>query len=287
MSEYAPPGDPEGAAVPARQALTPEAVEAVLADFRSWLLNPPAPSEASPPETEPVDLHTLLGQFIALRHEVNLQTRATRAQQEQTAEALRQLGHALEAVSRPAPALARAPDAEEAVRPLLRALVDVYDALALAAREVQRVKDALAPALAQLAGSSPSHAADGTPAVRLPFLARLFGGGEAVGRALAEATERRGDAARQAAERVRQLLNSVTTGYTMSLDRVERALGQHGLEPLTCLGEPFDPERMEAVEVVTQPGRSSTEVIEEVRRGYLWRGRVFRFAQVRVARPSS
>jgi len=26
-------------------------------------------------------------------------------------------------------------------------------------------------------------------------------------------------------------------------------------------------------------------VIEEVRRGYLWRGRLFRFAQVRVARP--
>ena len=28
----------------------------------------------------------------------------------------------------------------------------------------------------------------------------------------------------------------------------------------------------------------AVDVLEEVRRGYLWRGRVFRFAQVRVAR---
>jgi molecular chaperone GrpE (heat shock protein) len=42
---------------------------------------------------------------------------------------------------------------------------------------------------------------------------------------------------------------------------------------------------MEVVEAVTEAGRERTEVIEEVRRGYLWRGRVFRFAQVRVARP--
>ncbi|MBI1917737.1 MAG: nucleotide exchange factor GrpE, partial [Planctomycetes bacterium] len=46
----------------------------------------------------------------------------------------------------------------------------------------------------------------------------------------------------------------------------------------------FDPERMEVLEAVANTGRPPAEVIEEVRRGYLWRGRVFRFAQVRVAR---
>ena len=34
-------------------------------------------------------------------------------------------------------------------------------------------------------------------------------------------------------------------------------------------------------------GRPSGEVIEEVRRGYLWNGRVFRYAQVRVAKNVS
>jgi molecular chaperone GrpE (heat shock protein) len=42
---------------------------------------------------------------------------------------------------------------------------------------------------------------------------------------------------------------------------------------------------MEVAEVVSEPGRTGTEVLEEVRRGYRWRGRVFRPAQVRVARP--
>ncbi len=41
---------------------------------------------------------------------------------------------------------------------------------------------------------------------------------------------------------------------------------------------------MEVVEAVAESGRPAGEVIEEVRRGYLWKGRVFRYAQVRVAK---
>ena len=44
------------------------------------------------------------------------------------------------------------------------------------------------------------------------------------------------------------------------------------------------PERMEVVEVVSDSDRPSGEVVGEVRRGYLWRGCVFRYAQVRVAK---
>src|SRR5438445_81263 len=85
------------------------------------------------------DPSTLLGQLVALRQEVNLQTRAARSQQEQSAQTLEQLGQALDLLRRrqESPALARAPDAEEAVRPLLKTLLDLHDALALAAREVQ------------------------------------------------------------------------------------------------------------------------------------------------------
>src|SRR5262249_42813353 len=82
-------------------------------------------------------------------------------------------------------------------------------------------------------------------------------------------------------------LGSLVTGYRMGLQRVERALEQQGLEPILVTGTPFDPERMEVLEAVADTGRPPGEVIEEVRRGYLWRGRVFRFAQVRVARSSS
>ncbi len=48
------------------------------------------------PAAEQIDLHTLVGQFIALRHDVNLQTKATRVQQELNTESLRQLGQAVD-----------------------------------------------------------------------------------------------------------------------------------------------------------------------------------------------
>jgi len=67
-------------------------IETVLRDFRSWLEQaaaiPPAPAGGV---EESLDLHTLLGQSIALRHEVNLQTKAVRAQQEQNKDTLEQL----------------------------------------------------------------------------------------------------------------------------------------------------------------------------------------------------
>ncbi len=93
-----------------------------------------------------------------------------------------------------------------------------------------------------------------------------------------------GERARQCAERVRPLLASLVSGYRMGLQRIERALEQNGLEPIPAVGEPFDPERMEVLEAVEGTGHAPGEVLDEVRRGYLWRGRLFRFAQVRVAR---
>ena len=41
---------------------------------------------------------------------------------------------------------------------------------------------------------------------------------------------------------------------------------------------------MEVVEAVADSGRPAGEVIDEARPGYLWNGRVFRYAQVRVAK---
>jgi molecular chaperone GrpE len=269
MPESAPPGVPGHAPVNGSQALTPEAVENVLADFRAWLREAAPSGEAPPgPDEEPPDLHTLLAQLTALRHEVNLQTRASRAQQEQNIEALRLLGDALHTLRE---TRAAAPEEEEQARPLLKTLVDLYDALALGQREVQRVREAVLPVLDQFA------TADGEPAPPRSFLARLFGGRPPEPERPREAVE--------AAERSRAFLDSILTGYTMSLQRLDRALREHGLEPIPCVGRPFDPEWMEVLEVVSASGRPANEVLDEVRRGYLWNGRVFRYAQVRVAKP--
>src|SRR5947209_18310963 len=141
MSESAPPPDAGGTAGgPEAAALTPEAIEAVLADFRGWLTDLAAGRVAAAPtepDAEAVDLATLVGQFTALRHEVSLQTRAVRAQQEQNAETLRRLARTVDALTAP-PAAA---PADDELRPLLQTLVETHDALARAADELRRVRD--------------------------------------------------------------------------------------------------------------------------------------------------
>ncbi len=267
----------------------------MLADFRAWLAQPG--NAAPPPDGPEFDWQTLTAEFTALRHEVNLQTRAARAQAEQSADALDRLGQALDALEQ---ARDDCTEADEALRPLLKALVDVHDALALAEREVERVQAAVeqllpleeVPALDASRLDRP-HA---SPARKRPWWRWWSAGGDAEGTALlrqrlAEAEAelavlRREQQARAAAAgKIRQFLTSVLSGYKMSLQRIDRVLQQHGLEAIACVGLPFDPEAMEVVEVVREPGRDGTEVLQEVRRGYRWRDRLFRCAQVRVARP--
>jgi len=55
---------------------------------------------------------------------------------------------------------------------------------------------------------------------------------------------------------------------------------------IDTLGQPVDPDRMTVVEVVDAPDRPPGVVVDEVRRGYTWRGRVLRFAEVRAARSA-
>jgi molecular chaperone GrpE len=334
VSPAEPPGaHPEGS--PADGALA-----AVLADFQAWLsraaAEPGTPGAAeAPAPPERIDLSTVLGHFVALRQEVNLQTRATRAQQEQNVETLRQLQQALAALERAQEAAAEGQ--LERVRPLLKTLVDLYDALSLAGRELGRAQDTVLPLLEQLV-APPETATEGGPvsqppgapggsadlpqdrarpgtAPRRSCWQRWFGkagNGEGAAEQLAAAERLHGVAqqlelaaerlrgathrqermaqgeqarqARAASERLRQVLAALVTGYTMSLQRIERALRQHDLEPIPTVGETFDPELMEVLEAVTGTGRPSGEVLQEVRRGYLWHGRVFRYAQVRVAK---
>jgi molecular chaperone GrpE len=271
--------------------LTPAAIEAVLNDFRSWLEQlaangtVPAPAECDgSPETEPIDLHTLLGQFIALRHEVNLQTKAVRAQQEQNGETLRYLGQALEAVCHKQEAAQQAEQQkqDEVLRPLLKALVDMTDALGLARREMQRALPAIGMGLDRLQ-AAPAPVAEIAPQPPVGVLRRWFGG-QSSSPTAPPSPGAPGPQAAVTAGQVRQLLEALVTGYTMSIQRGERALRQCGLESISCVGQAFDPERMEAVEVVLDHQRAPGEVIEEVRPGYLWNGRVFRYAQVRVAK---
>jgi molecular chaperone GrpE len=303
MSDEAPPGVVEGIVRPASQGLSAEQIETVLGDFRSWLQGFSSASVASAtPPAETPDLFTLLAQFTALRHEVNLQTRAVRSQQEQNNETLQQLARAVDTLQEREADIREAEESssEEELRPLLKTLVDLHDALSLAQRQVQRVQESIVPELArlheppQLPGDSAASRALTAPP---NFWGWAFGDrGKHIREALSEHHQHQALArqrwqewhqnASAITERILDLVESILTGYTMSVQRIERALQQYGLQAIPAVGEPFDPEVMEVLDVVTEPGRTTTEVIEEVRRGYFWHNRLFRYAQVRVAKPA-
>jgi molecular chaperone GrpE len=201
-----------------------------------------------------VDLFALIGQFTALRHEVNLQTKAARAAVEQNAEVLRQLADRDEPEEE---AEEPEPDPDELLRPAVKAVIDIADALALSHKQAEKLRDAAAALL-----KAPS-------APRPGFLARLAGAAPPPPPDL---------------EPLRKLAAGVADGYALSLRRVERLLPTWDVEPVRCTDEPFDPDRMEVVEVVADTGRPPGTVVEEVRPGYRWRGKLVRYAQVKVAR---
>ncbi len=66
--------------------------------------------------------------------------------------------------------------------------------------------------------------------------------------------------------------------------KLGRVLEREGVSPIEALGRPFDPNLHEAVMEVEAPEREDGMVVEEVRRGYLLRGRVLRPSMVKVAR---
>jgi molecular chaperone GrpE len=199
---------------------------------------------------------TVVAAFTALRHDVNLQTKAVRASTEQTAKVLETFN---------------TPEPESALKPALKALVDIADALAVSHRQMVKLLE------------TPATAAEEPMALALPRpgpLARLFGTVDVLAvqkmHQASIASERAALADTQAT-----ILRAAVDGQAMSLRRVERALSEFGVLPVDCDHQPFDAETMEVIEVGGD-GPPNT-VTATLRRGYTWNGQVFRFAQVRVA----
>lgn len=238
----------------------------MLADFRGWLLAltdpPPAPAREPPA----VELATVVAQFTALRHDVNLQTKAVRAATDQTAEVLAKL-------PKPEPT-EKPPDA----KPLLKALIDIADALFTARKQIEKAIDAVEPLANEIDDSPTTPAVEVSEPRQTGFFARLFGAKPAP----VVITHQQPPPA--AATKLAPLLAGLADGYALSLGRVEKLLPQYGFTVIECVGKPFDPELMEVVEMVGDTGQPSRTVVEEVRRGYRLNGTIHRFAQVKVAR---
>ena len=78
-------------------------------------------------------------------------------------------------------------------------------------------------------------------------------------------------------------------GFLAGVELIQRellkVLEKFGATPYSAVGQPFDPERHEAVQRVLKPDAADMTVVEEIARGYLLNGRVLRPAIVVVAVP--
>jgi molecular chaperone GrpE len=76
---------------------------------------------------------------------------------------------------------------------------------------------------------------------------------------------------------------SLTTGVELIQRELLRVLEKYGVTPFSSVGQPFDPERHEAIARVPSADLPDMSVAAETARGYLLHGRVLRPAMVTVA----
>jgi molecular chaperone GrpE len=75
----------------------------------------------------------------------------------------------------------------------------------------------------------------------------------------------------------------LATGVELIQRELLRVLEKHGVAPFESVGQPFDPERHEAIARVQRVDLPDMTVAAETARGYLLHGRVLRPAMVTVA----
>jgi GrpE len=91
---------------------------------------------------------------------------------------------------------------------------------------------------------------------------------------------------RQQLQASQQVDPHASTAQALGLmsERLRRLMQQTRLLRIDVKGQPFDPERMRALDVVDSPGTPASHVAEQLRPVYIWRDQVLRYAEVRLSK---
>ncbi len=81
-----------------------------------------------------------------------------------------------------------------------------------------------------------------------------------------------------------EIVDSLTKGYRIGLDRMDESLQQLGVAEIQCVDNPFDPRTMNAADIEETSDVSDGTVLQIYRAGYMINNEVLRPAQVKVAR---
>jgi molecular chaperone GrpE len=240
--------------------------ETLLFRFRDWLRDarieangPDGDRGPSPAGPEPeVGLYRLVEEFTALRHEVKLETKGSRGLQEQIEALLPAIRQAIDQFRTVAPKEEQA--VQSVARPLAEAIADLDEALDRGRLEIEK-SDLNALFQGQSWFRRRRH--------------RTYHGQvrDLVGRRVGESRP--------------ELFVALLEGYGLIQSRLRRAMDAAQVRRIETIGQPIDPGRMTVIEVVDSPDQSPGHVVDEVRRGYTWRGRVLRYAEVRAAREQA
>jgi molecular chaperone GrpE len=76
-------------------------------------------------------------------------------------------------------------------------------------------------------------------------------------------------------------------GVEMTLKKFTKTLENEGVTPIRSVGEPFDPEKHNAIARTEEEGVEGVTIREELRKGYTMRGKVIRPSIVKVVVPTS
>lgn len=88
-------------------------------------------------------------------------------------------------------------------------------------------------------------------------------------------------------EQVLEIFAALRNGYRLGLERLNETLQQFGIHEIPCMGEPFDPTRMTAVDIEETTDALDGTVLDVYRTGYATDADVIRTAEVKVARAGA
>jgi molecular chaperone GrpE len=260
--------------------------ERILERFRVWLHETRQQARETNPDSTPgaevtagadpvpvFGLEPLVGEFTALRHELKLQTRSARALEELIRESVPSLTDATTTL-RSAAAQAASKSTETADKSFASTLAEMDESL-------ERGREQWQKNAARLIGPTapPALALAQELYAGLSWWQRRYKA--AYHRRVCEAIER----AEEQTRRERQtLLTALLSGAELIQQRLARTMASAGVMRIPTVGRLVDPELMVVIEVVDAEGPAG-QVVEEIRRGYTWKGGLLRPAEVRAIRP--
>jgi molecular chaperone GrpE len=211
----------------------------------------------------------LVEEFTALRQELKLQTKSTRGLQEQAEALLPPLRQATELFRSVVPREEQA--AWTAGRPLAEGLATLDEALDRCRGEIEKAREIVTNESPRRLIRTLDELLESQSWLRRHLFRRYH-------------QQVRETVGREAWDVHQEWLQSLLEGFGLIQNRLRRVMQAEAIERIDCLGRQVDPDRMIVIEVADAPDQPPHAVVEELRRGYTWKGRVLRLAEVRATR---